>query len=57
MVKDLGIKIGTKEEVFWTDVQRKMEEGIKHAGHEIEINKHVLILAQERIAEEREKLK
>jgi len=55
--EDLGLKIGTHEEVFWTDIKKKMEEGIKNAEHEIEINKHVLKLAEARIAEESEKLK
>jgi len=55
--KDLGVKIGTKEQVFWNDLKTKMDDGIMNAEKEIEINKHVLILAEKKIEEEKEKLK
>lgn len=55
--KDLGVKMGTHEEVFWKALKKKSEEDIKNALREIEINKHILILADTRIAEEKEKFK
>ena len=55
--KDLGIKIGSKDEVFWKDMVTKMEEGLQNAKHEIEINNLVLEHAKLRIIEEREKFK
>ena len=55
--KDLGIKIGRKEEVFWTDVKRKMEESILMYTESLMGEKLMLELAEKRIAEEREKFK
>ena len=55
--KDLGIKIGTKEEVFWTDVKRKMEESILMYTESLIGEKAMLKIANRRIAEEKEKFK
>ena len=55
--KDLGIKIGTKEEVFWTDVKRKMEDSILMYTESLLGEKLMLELAEKRIAEEKEKFK
>ncbi len=55
--KDLGIKIGSKEEVFWTDVKRKMEDSILRYTESLIGEKLMLELAEKRIAEEREKFK
>jgi hypothetical protein len=50
--EDLGVKIGSKEEVFWTEVKNKSEEGILNAKREIKINEHVITLADKMIDEE-----
>ena len=55
--KDLGIKIGTKEEVFWTDIKRKMEESILMYTESLMGEKLMLELANRRIAEEKVKFK
>ncbi len=55
--KDLGIKIGSKEEVFWTGVKRKMEDSILMYTESLIGEKLMLDLANKRIAEEKEKFK
>lgn len=50
--EDLGVKIGTKEEKFWTDTKKKAEEEIEQCNHMIEIDKEIIKLAEKRIAEE-----
>jgi len=54
---DLGIKIGTPEEVFWTDVKKKCETLIEQCRHEVLIQKHILELAEDMIEIEKPKLK
>ena len=53
--KDLGIKMGTKVQVFWTDVKEKAEKMIEQAGYEIEIQKVILGYAERKIKEEEKK--
>ncbi|MCP6727544.1 MAG: hypothetical protein KJI69_06050 [Patescibacteria group bacterium] len=55
--KDLGIKIGSKEEVFWTAVKEKMENSILQYTESLIGEKLMLELAEKRIAEEKEKFK
>ena len=55
--EDLGVKIGTKDEVFWTGLKDKCEDTIRQCTFEIEIQRHLLELAEKRIAVEKEKLK
>ena len=55
--KDLGIKIGSKEEVFWTDAKRKLEVSIVQYAQSLIGDKLMLDLANKRIAEEKEKFK
>ena len=55
--KNLGIKIGSKEEVFWTDIKRKMEESILMYTESLMGEKLMLELAEKRIKEEKEKFK
>ena len=55
--KDLGVKIGSEEEIFWIDLKKKMELGNKNARREILINEKVLEFCDKRIAEEKEKFK
>ena len=55
--KDLGIKIGSKEEVFWTDAKRRLENSILQYTESLMGDKIMLELADKRIAEEKEKFK
>ena len=55
--EDLGIKIGSKEEIFWTDAQRKLENSIMQYTESLQGDKLMLELANKRIAEEKEKFK
>lgn len=57
MTDDLGIKIGSKEEVFWTDAKRKLENSILMYTESLIGDKAMLELANRRIAEEKEKFK
>ena len=44
-------------EVFWTGLKDKCEDTIRQCTFEIEIQRHILELAEKRIALEKEKLK
>lgn len=53
--EDLGIKIGSKEEAFWTDLKEKVEKDMDNARHELIINAEVLKLADRKIDDEKQK--
>lgn len=55
--KDLGIKIGSKAEKFWTDFEKRTEEDTENLRYQIEANEELLKLAKRRIAEEKERFK
>jgi hypothetical protein len=56
--EDLQIKVGTQEEVYWTDVKEKCEESIFQKKNSIEMDKKCLKLAEKKLAlEERKKKK
>lgn len=55
--KDLGVKIGTKEEKAWTDIMTQAKKQLEQAFREIEINKAIVALSQRKIDEEKEKFK
>ena len=55
--KDLGIKIESKEYVFWTDAKFKLETSILQYTESLQGDKLMLELAEKRIAEEKEKFK
>lgn len=55
-MKDLGIKIGTKEEVIWTKVKKEAEILIEKFEESLIIEKEMLKLANRRIDEEKAKL-
>lgn len=55
--QDLGIKIGTPVEVWWTDVKRKCEKALIDGVEAMKADKHMLELADKIISEEREKMK
>lgn len=54
---DLGIKIGTEDEVFWTKAKNNTEAEIKSCERTIEMDKYLLILINKKISEEKDKLK
>jgi len=54
--EDLGIKIGTKEEVFWTDAKTKLENNIMMYTESLIGDKIMLELANKRIKEEKTKM-
>ncbi len=51
------VKIGSPEEVFWTDAKRKLENSIMTYTESLLADKQTLELAIRRIAEEKEKFK
>jgi len=53
--EDLGIKIGTPEEAFWTDLKKKLEKDMDNARHELIINAEVLKLCDKKIEDEQNK--
>lgn len=55
--EDLGIKIGSPAEVFWTDAKRKLENSILSYTESLIGDKAMLELANKRIAEEKEAFK
>ena len=54
--KDLGLKIGTKSEVLWTNVLKESEILIQQSKDNLEIQQEIKKLAETRIAEEKETL-
>ena len=55
--KDLGIKIGTKEEKWWRDFREAREKEIEDSKRIIEINEHMLGFIDSKIKEEKERFK
>jgi len=47
--KDLGLKIGTPDEVFWNEVKTKSEGAITDNKRSIAINENILELAKAKI--------
>ena len=56
-LKDLGIKMGTKEEALWKRVKKEAEVLIEQSEDNLIIQKEILTLADKRIVEEKEKFK
>lgn len=57
MAKDLGIKIGTPEEVLWTSVKKESEMLIKQSENNLIVQREMLKVAEEKIKIEQEKMK
>lgn len=57
MKKDLGVKIGTKEQSKWEQVLKRAEETVKNTEIELAINKNIIEFAKQKVEEEKEKLK
>ena len=55
--KDLGLKMGTNEEAAWAKILKAQEGTSLNAGINKEIADTLVILAEQRIAEEKEKFK
>ncbi len=55
--KNLGIKIGSHLEVLWTSVATEAKALIKQSEDNLTIQKTFLKVAEEKIAEEKEKFK
>ena len=50
--KEMGIKVAeNKVEAFWTEMKTKVEKDIEMNEHNIEIGKHILKLAEQRLKE------
>jgi len=47
--KDLGIKIGTPDEILWTDFKKKIASGQEVLEKEIKINKAILELCETKL--------
>ena len=50
--KDLGIKIGTKEEAFWTDVKLISGNAIESMEKQLKLQRAIYELAESRIKNE-----
>lgn len=53
--KDLKIKIGTKEEAYWKEVQEKTEHEIDALERMLKLNKAIWDMCQTKIVEEVER--
>jgi len=52
-MEDLGIKIGTPEEAFWTDVKKKTEQEISTLEKLLKFNKAILAMCDVKIEDEK----
>ena len=49
--KKLGLKVAeSKTEGFWAELKKRMENDIEASEHNIEISKHILKLADDKLA-------
>ena len=55
MDKKIDVKIGTKDEVFWTGLKKTAEEAITSCSREILIQKNLIEFYNKLIAEEEKK--
>lgn len=55
--KDLGIKVGTKEQKIWTELKKKTEVMIDEMEKALLVNKEILALCNDKIKKEMEKFK
>ncbi len=55
--KELGLEIGSKKEAAWTKILKAQEETSLNAGINKEIADTLILLAEQRIDEEKEKFK
>ena len=50
--EDLGVKLGTKDEVFWSDMKKATEDQNLQANRTLELNETILKHCEQRISEE-----
>lgn len=55
--KDLGVKIGTPDEVYWKSCLEQAKELVLKGKNDLTINEMIVELAKKKIEEEREKFK
>jgi len=55
MMEDLKVKIGTKDEQFWTDIKEKAEADVFSSEKQIEMNKLIIDYAEKKIKQEEDK--
>ena len=55
--EDLGIKIGSKLEVFWTNVLKTAKASLEESEYNMILQKEVIILAEGNIELEEKKMK
>lgn len=55
--KDLGLKMGTKDEVMWTQVAKEAKTLIQQSAQSLKIQNAILLMAEDKIEEEKEKFK
>ena len=55
--KDLGVKVGTEEEVLWTKVRDESTDLIRQNKNNMIIQEAILKLAEKKISQEKQKLK
>lgn len=54
---DLNIKMGTPDEELWTTQLRGWKAELEGAEKQVKVLNHLVVLANKRIAEEKEKFK
>ena len=55
--KDLGVKIGSPAEVFWTSIRDNIKKQITDSEATIAMNKHMLPFLERKISEEQRRAK
>jgi len=55
--EDLGVKIGSKDEVYWTGVLNEAQELVVKGRNDLIINEMIVVLAEKKIEEAKEKFK
>lgn len=53
MEEDLGIKIGNKEEAFWTEIMTLSKKAIETLERELKINKSIVEMCELKIQNEK----
>ena len=57
MTEDLGIKIGTEDEILWTSVMNEAEMLIKQSQNNLKVQTAMLKVAEQMIQEAKETFK
>lgn len=54
---DIGLKVGTREQILWEGVAKEARVLIEQSENNLVIQRSLLGLAEQKISEEKEKLK